>query len=104
MTFPTESDSITADRESTVELIRLDISRTFPQLCIFQKVSTYLLITFCEANMSRVRFVLDLFTFSHFILKEGLIYRFSCDWCDLRLYNAVVIRTFFKTKFKTSFS
>ena len=26
------------DRESTVQVIQLDIERTFPQLCIFQKV------------------------------------------------------------------
>ena len=25
-------------REASVELIKLDVSRTFPQLCIFQKV------------------------------------------------------------------
>lgn len=28
-----------SDRESSLELIKLDISRTFPQLCIFQQVS-----------------------------------------------------------------
>lgn len=28
----------TSNREASVELIKLDISRTFPQLCIFQKV------------------------------------------------------------------
>nr|XP_002127705.1 TBC1 domain family member 14 isoform X2 [Ciona intestinalis] len=33
--------SLSADRESTVELIRLDISRTFPHLCIFQKGGPY---------------------------------------------------------------
>ena len=27
-----------ADREASLELIQLDISRTFPHLCIFQKV------------------------------------------------------------------
>jgi len=29
------------DRENTVELIRLDVSRTFPKLCIFQKGGPY---------------------------------------------------------------
>lgn len=28
-----------ADREASLELIKLDISRTFPNLCIFQQVS-----------------------------------------------------------------
>lgn len=27
-----------ADREASLELIKLDISRTFPNLCIFQQV------------------------------------------------------------------
>lgn len=27
------------DQEGTIDLIRLDVSRTFPHLCIFQKVS-----------------------------------------------------------------
>ncbi|XP_058481177.1 TBC1 domain family member 14 isoform X2 [Solea solea] len=31
----------TEDRESSLELIKLDISRTFPQLCIFQKGGPY---------------------------------------------------------------
>lgn len=29
-----------ADREASLELIKLDISRTFPNLCIFQQVSS----------------------------------------------------------------
>lgn len=33
------ADVGSSDRESSLELIKLDISRTFPQLCIFQKVS-----------------------------------------------------------------
>ena len=33
-----ELDALDIDRESTLDLIRLDISRTFPHLCIFQKV------------------------------------------------------------------
>ena len=33
---PTASSS-----SSSVELIRLDVSRTFPQLCFFQKVCSY---------------------------------------------------------------
>nr|CAB3266826.1 TBC1 domain family member 14 [Phallusia mammillata] len=36
-----ETESLSSDRESTVELIRLDISRTFPMLCIFQKGGPY---------------------------------------------------------------
>uniref|UniRef100_A0A3Q1G5Q2 TBC1 domain family, member 14 n=2 Tax=Acanthochromis polyacanthus TaxID=80966 RepID=A0A3Q1G5Q2_9TELE len=32
-------DAGSSDRESSLELIKLDISRTFPQLCIFQQVS-----------------------------------------------------------------
>ncbi|XP_030578553.1 TBC1 domain family member 14 isoform X2 [Archocentrus centrarchus] len=38
----TESeDAGSSDRESSLELIKLDISRTFPQLCIFQKGGPY---------------------------------------------------------------
>lgn len=33
-----------ADREASLELIKLDISRTFPSLCIFQQVSN---VNFC---------------------------------------------------------
>lgn len=33
-----------ADREASLELIKLDISRTFPNLCIFQQVSN---VNFC---------------------------------------------------------
>lgn len=29
-----------ADREASLELIKLDISRTFPNLCIFQQVGS----------------------------------------------------------------
>lgn len=35
-----------SNKESSVELIKLDVSRTFPQLCIFQKVS------FVKKNMT----------------------------------------------------
>ncbi|XP_028998903.1 TBC1 domain family member 14 isoform X2 [Betta splendens] len=34
-------DVDSSDRESSLELIKLDISRTFPQLCIFQKGGPY---------------------------------------------------------------
>ncbi|XP_061525028.1 TBC1 domain family member 14 isoform X2 [Phycodurus eques] len=34
-------DADSSDRESSLELIKLDISRTFPQLCIFQKGGPY---------------------------------------------------------------
>jgi len=32
---------LSGNRESSVELIKLDVSRTFPQLCIFQQVSNH---------------------------------------------------------------
>lgn len=32
------SESVESDKESSVQLIQLDIARTFPLLCIFQKV------------------------------------------------------------------
>uniref|UniRef100_A0A665TV57 Rab-GAP TBC domain-containing protein n=1 Tax=Echeneis naucrates TaxID=173247 RepID=A0A665TV57_ECHNA len=35
------SDAGCSDRESSLELIKLDISRTFPQLCIFQQGGPY---------------------------------------------------------------
>uniref|UniRef100_A0A3Q2Q1H2 TBC1 domain family member 14 n=1 Tax=Fundulus heteroclitus TaxID=8078 RepID=A0A3Q2Q1H2_FUNHE len=37
----TEDVLDSSDRESSLELIKLDISRTFPQLCIFQKGGPY---------------------------------------------------------------
>jgi len=37
----TDSKCQVVDRENTVELIRLDVSRTFPKLCIFQKGGPY---------------------------------------------------------------
>uniref|UniRef100_A0A673G6I5 TBC1 domain family member 12-like n=1 Tax=Sinocyclocheilus rhinocerous TaxID=307959 RepID=A0A673G6I5_9TELE len=42
-----ESDADSADRESSLDLIKLDISRTFPPLFIFQKV-------FFEENLPRL--------------------------------------------------
>ena len=36
----------TGNRESSVELIKLDVSRTFPQLCIFQQVTDQLSCVF----------------------------------------------------------
>lgn len=35
----TDAGFSAADREASLELIKLDISRTFPSLCIFQQVS-----------------------------------------------------------------
>ena len=35
-----DSNVSSADRENSVDLIRLDISRTFPSLCVFQKVTS----------------------------------------------------------------
>ena len=46
MLLSSDTESLAADRESTVELIRLDISRTFPNLCIFQKVRSVLPLFF----------------------------------------------------------
>lgn len=37
--FLTDAGFSAADREASLELIKLDISRTFPNLCIFQQVS-----------------------------------------------------------------
>ncbi|MCJ8731162.1 hypothetical protein PDJAM_G00196060 [Pangasius djambal] len=37
----TDAGSSQADREASLELIKLDISRTFPSLCIFQKGGPY---------------------------------------------------------------
>lgn len=34
----TDAGFSAADREASLELIKLDISRTFPSLCIFQQV------------------------------------------------------------------
>lgn len=34
----TDAGFSAADREASLELIKLDISRTFPNLCIFQQV------------------------------------------------------------------
>lgn len=34
-------DAGSSDRESSLELIKLDISRTFPHLCIFQQGGPY---------------------------------------------------------------
>ena len=41
-----DSDGSTEDstnKESSVDLIKLDVSRTFPQLCIFQKVRCWVI-------------------------------------------------------------
>lgn len=42
------TDVGSSDRESSLELIKLDISRTFPQLCIFQKVSERVMQIMCQ--------------------------------------------------------
>lgn len=41
------------DREYTVQVIQLDIERTFPQLCIFQKVSLAILICWSDFLLIR---------------------------------------------------
>lgn len=40
MFLPLDGGASLADRESSLDLIKLDISRTFPSLFIFQKVNT----------------------------------------------------------------
>lgn len=47
----------TSNREASVELIKLDISRTFPQLCIFQKVMFSIKRT---SNLCSCLFILDI--------------------------------------------
>ncbi|KAM8969283.1 TBC1 domain family member 14 isoform X3 [Sarcophilus harrisii] len=45
-----------ADREASLELIKLDISRTFPNLCIFQQMLTYFAAfeVFFEENLPKL--------------------------------------------------
>lgn len=45
--LPADAGFSAADREASLELIKLDISRTFPSLCIFQQVSPDDLLRLC---------------------------------------------------------
>uniref|UniRef100_A0A673N7V7 TBC1 domain family member 12-like n=1 Tax=Sinocyclocheilus rhinocerous TaxID=307959 RepID=A0A673N7V7_9TELE len=60
-----ESDADSADRESSLDLIKLDISRTFPPLFIFQKV-------FFEENLPRL--------FNHFKSSNLTPDLYLIDW------------------------
>uniref|UniRef100_A0A665TVK9 Rab-GAP TBC domain-containing protein n=1 Tax=Echeneis naucrates TaxID=173247 RepID=A0A665TVK9_ECHNA len=59
-------DAGCSDRESSLELIKLDISRTFPQLCIFQQV------VFFEENLPKL--------FAHFKKNNLTPDIYLIDW------------------------
>uniref|UniRef100_A0A8C0ZJV8 TBC1 domain family member 14 n=1 Tax=Cyanistes caeruleus TaxID=156563 RepID=A0A8C0ZJV8_CYACU len=48
-----------ADREASLELIKLDISRTFPSLCIFQQVIIHLFAHFKKNNLTPDIYLID---------------------------------------------
>ncbi|XP_033069562.1 TBC1 domain family member 14 isoform X3 [Trachypithecus francoisi] len=64
----------TADREASLELIKLDISRTFPNLCIFQQMLTYFAAfeVFFEENLPKL--------FAHFKKNNLTPDIYLIDW------------------------
>ncbi|XP_075799878.1 TBC1 domain family member 14 isoform X4 [Microtus pennsylvanicus] len=64
----------TADREASLELIKLDISRTFPNLCIFQQMLTYFAAfeVFFEENLPKL--------FAHFKKNNLTADIYLIDW------------------------
>ncbi|XP_023602183.1 TBC1 domain family member 14 isoform X3 [Myotis lucifugus] len=64
----------TADREASLELIKLDISRTFPNLCIFQQMLTYFAAfeVFFEENLPKL--------FTHFKKNSLTPDIYLIDW------------------------
>lgn len=52
MCFSLPEGASLADRESSLDLIKLDISRTFPSLFIFQKVTQLFLFLFLLLRLS----------------------------------------------------
>ncbi|XP_026990040.1 TBC1 domain family member 14 isoform X3 [Tachysurus fulvidraco] len=63
-----------ADREASLELIKLDISRTFPSLCIFQQMLTYFAAfeVFFEENLPKL--------FAHFKSNNLTPDIYLIDW------------------------
>uniref|UniRef100_A0A803WGH1 TBC1 domain family member 14 n=1 Tax=Ficedula albicollis TaxID=59894 RepID=A0A803WGH1_FICAL len=63
-----------ADREASLELIKLDISRTFPSLCIFQQMLTYFAAfeVFFEENLPKL--------FAHFKKNNLTPDIYLIDW------------------------
>ncbi|XP_025777541.1 TBC1 domain family member 14 isoform X2 [Puma concolor] len=63
-----------ADREASLELIKLDISRTFPNLCIFQQMLTYFAAfeVFFEENLPKL--------FAHFKKNNLTPDIYLIDW------------------------
>lgn len=63
-----------ADREASLELIKLDISRTFPNLCIFQQMLTYFAAfeVFFEENLPKL--------FAHFKKNNLTADIYLIDW------------------------
>lgn len=56
-----------ADREASLELIKLDISRTFPNLCIFQEVAC---VSFSGVwdHLLPIRVIIPLFNYFFFLI------------------------------------
>ncbi|KAG7234088.1 hypothetical protein INR49_005927 [Caranx melampygus] len=77
--------NITHDRESSLELIKLDISRTFPQLCIFQQVQG---MSFIAAVL-----ILNLDTADAFIAFANLLNK-PCQMAFFRVDHSLMLTYF----------
>ncbi|KAM4854230.1 TBC1 domain family member 14 isoform 2-T2 [Thomomys bottae] len=75
----------TADREASLELIKLDISRTFPNLCIFQQVQG---MSFIAAVL-----ILNLDTADAFIAFSNLLNK-PCQMAFFRVDHSLMLTYF----------
>ncbi|CAB1351837.1 unnamed protein product, partial [Coregonus sp. 'balchen'] len=84
-TEPVTEGSSLADREASLELIKLDISRTFPHLCIFQQVQG---MSFIAAVL-----ILNLDTADAFIAFANLLNK-PCQMAFFRVDHSLMLTYF----------
>ena len=65
---------LSGNRESSVELIKLDVSRTFPQLCIFQQVSVGCISETCRVVVMLLLVLLVLFAIASVLLSDAAVF------------------------------
>ncbi|MBN3277125.1 TBC14 protein, partial [Polyodon spathula] len=84
-----------ADREASLELIKLDISRTFPNLCIFQKIKKKRLLDHDVQGMSFIAavLILNLDTADAFIAFANLLNK-PCQMAFFRVDHSLMLTYF----------
>lgn len=95
-------DAGSSDRESSLELIKLDISRTFPHLCIFQQVklsplaqhNTHVFIEETAHSASLIQHIVTLVTVK--LIHSTLLYQSQSNM-EISLFVCVCVLGLFVT-------